>query len=112
MHLEVSFRNLNPREEVRTRAQALYDKLERFLDAAAQGHMTVSVEHNAAIVEIVVTTRGATFKHTEEDPELRTALDRTMHGIENQLRRAKEKRTGKGRGEGAEDLDTDEEAAV
>jgi len=93
MHLEVTFRNLNPREEVRKRAEALYDKLERFLDAAAEGQMTVGVEHGAAIIEVVVTSRGVTYKSQEEDPDLRTALDRAMHGLENQLRRAKEKRT-------------------
>ena len=93
MNLEVTFRNLNPREEVRKRAEALFEKLERFLDAAADGQMTVGVEHGAAIVEVVVTSRGVTYKAQEEDPDLRTALDRAMHGLENQLRRAKEKRT-------------------
>lgn len=93
MHLEVTFRNLNPREEVRKRAEALYEKLERFLDAAAEGQMTVGVEHGAAIIEVVVTSRGVTYKSQEEDPDLRTALDRAMHGLESQLRRAKEKRT-------------------
>ena len=93
MHLEVTFRNLNPREEVRKRAEALYEKLDRFLDAASEGQMTVGVEHGSAIVEVVVTSRGITYKSQEEDPDLRTALDRAMHSLENQLRRAKEKRT-------------------
>jgi len=93
MHLEVSFRNLNPREEVRRRAEALFKKLERFLDPAAQAQMTVSIEHGLAVIETVLTTRGTTYKVQEEDPDLRTAIDRAFHNIEHQLRRAKEKRT-------------------
>jgi len=108
MHLEVTFRNLNPREEVRTRAQALYTKLEKFLDSAAQGQMVVAVEHGAAVIETVVTSRGVTFKAVEEDPDLRTALDRAMHNLENQLRRAKEKRTHH-KGRGTDDAEIAEE---
>lgn len=103
MHLEVTFRNLNPRDEIRRRAEALYDKLDRFLDPAAQAQMVVAVEHNQAIIELVVTSRGVTYKVTEEDDDLRTSLDRSFHTLENQLRRAKEKRTNhKGQGEEAE----------
>lgn len=100
MHLEVTFRNLNPREEVKKRAQALYKKVERFLDPAAKGDLLIDVEHGMAIVEAVVVSRGTTYTVKEEDPDLRTALDRTMHQLESQLRRAKEKRTDrKGRGD-------------
>jgi ribosomal subunit interface protein len=101
MHLEVTFRNLNAREEVRQRAQALFKKLERFLDAASEAQMVVGVEHGLAVVEMVVTSRGATHKITEEDADLRTALDRLMHSMENQLRRAKERRNDR-RGSEAE----------
>lgn len=103
MNLEVTFRNLNPREEVRKRAQALYEKLDRFLDPAATGHLTITVEHNSAIAELVVNTRGHTFKSQEEDAELRAALDKAYHVMEDQLRRNKEKRTNhKGRGDEAD----------
>jgi ribosomal subunit interface protein len=102
MHFEVTFRNLNPREEVRRRAEALYNKLDRFLDPAAQAQMTVGIEHGMALVELVVTSRGTTYKVAEEDEDLRTSLDRAMHALENQLRRAKEKRTNR-KGLGTED---------
>jgi ribosomal subunit interface protein len=103
MYLEVTFRNLNPRDEVKKRAQALYKKVERFLDPAAKGEMVVGVEHGMAIIEAVVTSRGTTYKVKEEDPDLRTAIDRAMHQLENQLRRAKDRRTDrKGQGEEVE----------
>ena len=97
MHLEVSFKNLRPREEIRTRAQALYGKLERFLDPAAEGTLLVNVEHGKAILELVVRTGGETHLVTEEDDDLRTALDRTFHTMEVRLGRSKEKRVGRNR---------------
>ena len=93
MHLEVSFRNLGPREEVRKRAAFLFDKLGRFLDPASQGQLTVAVEHGLCIVEIVLRSHGNTYKVQEEDNELRAALDKSFHTLEHQLRKAKERRT-------------------
>ncbi|MCB9693027.1 MAG: HPF/RaiA family ribosome-associated protein [Alphaproteobacteria bacterium] len=92
MPLEVSFRNIKPREEIRNRAEVLYGKLERFLDPDEEGHLIVNVEHSQAVMELVVVTHGDTHKVVEEDPELRTALDRLFHTMETQLRRRKERR--------------------
>ena len=92
MSLEVSFRNLKPREEIRKRAEVLYAKLERFLDPDEEGHLIVNFEHNKAVLELVVVTHGDTLKAEEEDEEIRTALDRLFHTMEMQLRRRKERR--------------------
>src|SRR4051812_46927101 len=93
MHLEVTFKNLRPREEVRKRALALHKKLERFLDPASEGTLIVDVEHGNAILEMVVSSAGEVHKAIEEDPDLRTALDKVFHTMEIQLRRAKERKT-------------------
>jgi ribosomal subunit interface protein len=104
MHLEVSFKNLRPRDEIKARAQALFAKLEKFLDTASEATLLVNVEHGKAIMELVVRAGGETHLVTEEDDELRTALDRTFHTMEVRLRRAKEKRIGRHR-KGAPDSD-------
>jgi len=104
MNLDVTFRNLRPRDEIRRRGDALYAKLERFLDPAADAHMVVSIEHHEAIVEVVVTTLGHVCKAEERSDDLRTAMDKAFHGVEEQLRRLKDKRTEKrGRGREKED---------
>lgn len=92
MHLEVSFRNLRARDEIRARAQALYDKLEKFLDPAAEGQLVVGVEHGNAILELVIRTAGEVHTVTEEDSELRSCLDKVFHTMEVRLRRSKERR--------------------
>lgn len=92
MHLEVSFRNLRARDELKARAQALYDKLEKFLDPAAEGQLVVTVEHGNAILELVIRTSGEVHTVAEEDGELRSCLDRVFHTMEVRLRRSKERR--------------------
>lgn len=92
MHLEVSFRNLRPRDEVKARAQALYGKFERFLEPAAEGQLVVTVEHAKAIMELVVRSGGEVHTVTEEDDDLKAALDKAFHTMELRLRRSKERR--------------------
>jgi len=105
MYLKVSFRNLRARTELRRRAQALFRKQHRFLDPAAEGHLTITVERRRALCELVVTTRGRTYKSLDDAEELRTSLDRVFHKMETQLRRAKGRRTDRHRGR---DEQTDE----
>jgi ribosome-associated translation inhibitor RaiA len=102
MHLEVSFKNLRPRDEVRMRAQALFGKLERFLEPASTGTLLVNVEHGNAILELVVRAAGETHTVSESHSELRAALDKTFHTMEVRLRRAKERRLDRHRGGGPE----------
>jgi putative sigma-54 modulation protein len=116
MQLEVTFKNIQPREEIRRRADHLYGKLERFLDPAADARLTVSIEHEVAVLELVVNSNGVTHKANEEDPELRTALDKLFHTVESSLRRTKEKRVDRrreGRTEGEDGFEpTDESEAA
>ncbi len=93
MHLEVSFKNLRPRDEIRQRATALFKKLERFLDDAAEANLVVNVEHGDAVLELVLHHSGETHKVSAEHNDLRTALDQLFHTAETQLRRAKERRS-------------------
>ena len=92
MHLEVTFKNLKPRDEIKKRAQALHKKLERFLDPASEGTLLVNVEHGSAVLELVITSHGESHVAKEEDPELRTSLDKVFHTMEQQLQRGKERR--------------------
>lgn len=92
MNLQVSFRNTRARDEVKRRAEVLFGKLERFLDASTDSTLEIAREHGAFVVEITVHAHGEVYQTSEEDEDLRTALDRTFHTAETTLRRAKEKR--------------------
>jgi len=105
MHLEVTFRNLRPREEIRKRAQALFAKLEHFFEESTEAILAVGLDHGVTRTELTITSRGQTFQAHDEDEDLRTALDRTFHTIETSLRRAKEKRIDRKRRAGAPPVD-------
>ena len=105
MQLEVTFRRLNPRDEIRKRAEALFAKFDRFLDPAAEGQLVVSIEHQQAICELVVKSRGQTFKAENTDEQLRASMDKVFHNMEEQLRRFKDKRTER-RGRGPDPVES------
>ncbi len=92
MHLDVTFRNLRSRDEVRRRAEALFEKLERFLDPAATAQLVITHEHDSTVTELTVNTHGEVHQVQEDDEDLRTALDRAFHRVETGLRRSKERR--------------------
>jgi len=98
MSIEVSFKGLKPRNEVRARAEALYKKLDRFLEPASEARLMIAVSHGNAVLELVVSKKGLTFKAEEEDGDLRTALDRLFHTMEGQLRRSKGRTVNRRRG--------------
>jgi len=105
MSLEVSFRHMKPREEIRRRATALYGKLERFLDPSAEGSLVISFEHSVPAAEAHISAWGQVFKAESDDADLRTSIDRIFHTLENSLRRAKTRRVdawqkGSGREDG------------
>lgn len=95
MHLEVTFKNLRARDEIRQRADVLFEKLSRFLDPAADATLVVNVEHGKAVLDLVLNTHGETHQVIEEDEELRSALDKAFHTMEMRLRRSKEKRVSR-----------------
>ena len=109
MRLEVTYRNLQGKPEIRHRAEALFKKLHRFLDPAAEGKLMLGADHGRVVSELVVSAHGHLFKCIEEDDELRSALDATFHTMEGQLRRAKERRT---QHRGSVDSDQDVDVAI
>lgn len=92
MSLNITFKSLKPRNEIKERAEFLYGKLERFLDPAAEGNLVVTLEHDEAVLELVVTTYGETHTAKEESDDMRTAMDKLFHTMEMRLRRHKERR--------------------
>jgi ribosomal subunit interface protein len=110
MNIEVSFKGLKPRREVKERAEALFKKLHRFLEASSEARLLVAVSHGNAVLELVVSKKGQTFKAESEHSDLRTALDQVFHTMESQLRRSKERGLDRRRGTG--DMDAEIQAAA
>ena len=93
MSITVSYRNLKPRRDVNRRAESLYGKMEAYLDPAASATLLLSAENDAVVAEATVQAWSNTFRAEETDDELRTAMDKVMHKLNEQVRRFKDKRS-------------------
>jgi ribosomal subunit interface protein len=95
MQLSMTFRNTEGRKSIQKRAEALFEKLLRFLDESSEGKLSVNFVRDSYDVQLVVVRGKDLCKSEARDSDLRTAVDRAFHVMEVQLRRAKERRLSK-----------------
>ena len=61
------------------------------LDKISSTHVTISVEKNRHIVEVVIHSHGATLHAKEETHDMYASIDQAVDKIETQAKRLKEK---------------------
>ena len=83
-HIEIS----DPIRELLTEKLAHACKL---LDKISSTHVTISVEKNRHIVEVVIHSHGATLHAKEETHDMYASIDQAVDKIETQAKRLKEK---------------------
>lgn len=87
-------------DAVRDYAQAKVTKLARFFDRATTARVTMDVDHNDHLVEIVIdVTRGVTLVGKASAPDMYAALDLAEQKLAPQLRRHKQRLSNHHRGE-------------
>jgi len=83
-HIEIS----DPIRELLTERLGHACKL---LDKITSTHVTISVEKNRHIVEVVIHSHGATLHAKEETHDMYASIDQAVDKIETQAKRLKEK---------------------
>jgi len=63
----------------------------KLLDKISSTHVTISVEKNRHIVEVVIQSHGATLHTKEETHDMYSSIDQAVDKIETQAKRLKEK---------------------
>ena len=63
----------------------------KLLDKISSSHVTISVEKNRHIVEVVIKSHGATLHAKEETHDMYASIDQAVDKIETQAKRLKEK---------------------
>ena len=72
--------------------QGLTDPVAHFVQCGLGGlPVDTGIGNGNAVLELVVSKKGQTFKAEHEHSDLRTALDQLFHTMEGQLRRSKER---------------------
>lgn len=103
MQINTTARHCDLDPEVRAFAQHRLAKFGRFVRDIHEVHLTVTGEKFRTTAEIVLRLNHHELVSREEADEVKMAIDQAADGIENQLRRFKDKRSHKSRrGRGAD----------
>jgi len=93
MNLSISARHMELTSGLRNHAEERCEKLTRLLDDQSRLHVTLSVERNLQIADIIAKGPRTLFQAQERSDDMYTAIDRATTKLERQLRRDHDKRT-------------------
>ncbi len=91
MHTSVTFKNIDPSDNLRAYVQDKLDRFDRFLDSPAEASVVLSVEKFRHIAEINITCRKLNINGKEETNDMYSAIDMVLDKIGKQLKKSKEK---------------------
>lgn len=97
MLINTTARHCDLDHEIRQFAQQRLEKFERFARDILEVHLTVTAEKFRTTAEITLRLNHHELVSKQEADEMKMAIDQAADGIENQLRRFKEKRTDRQR---------------
>lgn len=93
MNLSISARHMELTDGLRGHAEERCEKLTRLLDDQSRLHVTLSVERNLQIADIIAKGPRTLFQAQERADDMYAAIDRATIKLERQLRRDHDKRT-------------------
>ena len=93
MRLDITFRNTEPSEALRTRAEKKFRKVCKHMNEPIEGHLVLKVERHRNSAELTVHGgRDQSFRVHEVTEDMYATLDGLMHKLERAVRRSREKR--------------------
>jgi putative sigma-54 modulation protein len=107
MRLQVTGKNLEVSDSIRSYAEEKLGKLERQLADPTQVELELSLERNPSIsakhvAEATIWTKGPTLRAREASPDMKASIDQLVDKLERQVTRYREKRQrGRGRDNGS-----------
>jgi len=119
MDIITTARRFEMTPEVREHARKRLQKLERYVDRAAEAHVVLEQEKYRQIAEISVHARGTEISSREESDDILVSIDKVAERLERQLKRLHARRKTHKARRGTEPEETagagepeEEEAAV
>jgi putative sigma-54 modulation protein len=95
MHVNITFRHLDPIDSLKNYAQTKVDKVEdKYLDKASEAHVVLSVERHLHHADIRIQSGSFILRGKERSEDMYASIDLAMDKIERQLKRYKEKLKG------------------
>ncbi len=98
MKLEITTRNHEPTPRVRDHAEERIAKFEKYLRDLSSVHLTLAEEKIDKVCEIHLRAYGKDFHSRAESPDMLNSVDRACAGMEEQLRRYRDRITDQRKG--------------
>jgi len=92
MKVSVTFRKVDSSDHIRAYAGDKLNRLDKYLDSAAEAHVVLSVEKFRHTADITISANGLRIKGVEETEDMYSAIDMVMDKLEKQIKRQLAKR--------------------
>ena len=94
MQYSVTFRHMEPSENLKEYSHDKLLRLEKYLDAVIDAEVVMTVEKFRHKAEVLVTSDGLKIKAEEETEDMYSAIDMVVDKLEKQVKRHREKLKG------------------
>ncbi|MGD9193927.1 MAG: ribosome-associated translation inhibitor RaiA, partial [Desulfobacterales bacterium] len=91
MQTSVTFKNLDPSENLKSYVSDKLDRFDKFLDNPAEANVVLSVEKFRHIAEINIGGDRLTIIGKEETDDMYSAIDMVLDKLEKQIKKNKQK---------------------
>ncbi len=91
MHLDVSFRDLEPSDALKERAEKKLGRIVKHLREPIEAHLTLSVHRHRQIAHLRVTAAGESFSIEEETDDMYATLDQLAQRVERLVQKHRER---------------------
>ena len=96
VNVTITFRNIEGTDPLRKYGQEkVKNCIQKFVHQDTEAHVVLRVEKARQIAEVTFRADGNDFKCSEESNDLYTSIDKLVDSLTQQLRKHKEKLTGK-----------------
>ncbi|MFH1654072.1 MAG: ribosome-associated translation inhibitor RaiA [Pseudomonadota bacterium] len=91
METNYTFRNIEPTEALKERANTRILKLKKYLIKPGNVHVIFSVDGHDHLVEITLNSNGIQYIGHERTPDMYVSLNGALNKIEKQVKKSKER---------------------
>jgi putative sigma-54 modulation protein len=104
MNITTTFRQMDGTDAVKNYAQTKLRKLQKFLRQAIRVDVTLSVEGNEHVAEVLLRSGGTRLHGSERSGDMYASIDLVVDKLESQLRTVNGSRKARKRGKKAVEL--------
>lgn len=91
MHIDITFKNVEPSEALKDYASKRLSKIGKYLDRPSEAHVILSIEKIRHKAEVTLNADGVIINAVEITEDLYAAIDMVMDKLERQVKKHKEK---------------------